>query len=90
MQFDALQDTLAAVELLGACVFKHTTPRPPDYPHPYPSFVHLIYRSEVSARNLAVRERRGYEVSSRFVSREELQSIALTDGERVFVDASTR
>lgn len=81
--------TLAAAEQLGACVYTHTTPRPVEYRYPYPTFVHLIYRGEARERNPAVRERHGYEVACRFMSREELESIALTDGERVFVDAST-
>ena len=41
------------------------------------------------SRNPTARERHGYEVSCRVVDREEPDSIALTNGERVFVDAST-
>ncbi|MDE0190744.1 MAG: NUDIX hydrolase [Gammaproteobacteria bacterium] len=79
--------TLAKVEQLGACVFTHTTPRPTDDCYPYPRFVHLIYRGEAGEHNPRAWKRHGHEVSSRFVKREELDSITLTDGERVFVDA---
>lgn len=80
--------TLASVEQLGACIFTHTTPRPAGYRFPYPTFVHRVYRGEADERNSTASERGEHIVACRFVSREELDTIPLTSGERALVAAS--
>lgn len=82
--------TLVAAELVGACVFTHTTPRPDDYRYPYPTFVHLIYCGNAGELDPVAMQHHDHEVSCRFVGKGELDSIALSDGERVLVDASLR
>ena len=80
--------TLATAELLGACVFTHTNPRPNAYAYPYPTFVHLIYRGDAGESDPTLMERGSFEVSSRFVTRSELAAISLTRGEHALVDAT--
>ncbi|MYJ74406.1 MAG: NUDIX hydrolase [Gammaproteobacteria bacterium] len=79
---------LAGAELLGACVFTHTTPRPDNYQYPYPTMIHLIYRAEAGEADPGGMDHQGFEVSCEFVSRDELERIVLTAGERALVEAS--
>ena len=43
--------TVTAPRLIGCLRLRHLTPRPVDYPYPYPEFHHLIYAAEAASHH---------------------------------------
>lgn len=81
---------IAEVSQLGFSHFRHLTPKPPDYPYPYPDFLQIVYLVE------AVEFVAGAKIPDEFVEESFFQPISqnrglgLAPGERLFLDAAIR
>lgn len=73
--------------LLGFIHHRHLTPRPENYPYPYPDFCHVVYAARVRDVRTAV-DPDGWEERVEFVSWEEAARRAFEPVYRVFVDAA--
>lgn len=81
--------TVASFQPLGFAVFRHLTPRPADYPYPYPHFVHLLFIAE-AAEQVAEAQLGEYEVSSVFYPVHEAFALPLTQEQATLLDAALR
>jgi len=77
--------TLTLVMLLGFKHFHHLSPKPADYPFPYPDFLQAIYAARPETYDPAARERNGYELEAQFRPIVEVQHMRLTQGEQVYL-----
>ncbi len=81
--------TWASFRPLGFAVFRHLTPRPDDYPYPYPDFVHLLFVAE-AAEHVAEAQVDEYEVSSAFYRVNEALSLPLAHEQAALLNAALR
>lgn len=79
--------TVASFQPLGFAVFRHLTPRPDDYPYPYPDFVHLLFVAE-AAEQVAEAQAGEYEVSSAFCPVDQAFALPLTHEQATLLDAA--
>jgi len=66
---EVLEETgwrIGALQRLGFIHYQHVTPRPPDYPYPYPDFVQVVYHAVAETFAPAAREVDGYEIGAAF------------------------
>lgn len=54
-------------EMLGVWHFHHLKPMPPDYPYPYPDFLHLIYQARAVKFVPEAKKTDDYELECRFM-----------------------
>lgn len=79
---------IADIQRLGFMLLRHNTPRPPDYPYPYPDFFWPVFtacylwdRPEGMVPN-------DYEFSAEFVPVASLAGLEITASQRAFLDAA--
>jgi 8-oxo-dGTP pyrophosphatase MutT (NUDIX family) len=73
---------------LGVLHFHHVTAKPPDYPYPYPDFVHVVFAVRGVPDDGFGGDLDGYETSLEFVSPPQLDRIALPQYQRHLVAAA--
>jgi 8-oxo-dGTP pyrophosphatase MutT (NUDIX family) len=71
--------------LLGVKHLHHLTPKPPNYLHPYPDFLHLIYTAEATTHHPAARHTTDYVLSAAFLPLADVQALALFPSEQVLL-----
>ena len=76
---------IGAPRLLGCKHFHHLTPRPANYPYPYPDFVNLVFVADALRFSATGREVGGYELGSAFMLLDEAQHLPLTAGEQALL-----
>ena len=80
--------TVSDIRPLGFMHLHHTTPRPPDYPHPHPDFFWLICTARAAAAHPAARNTGDYEREATFRPLHEVHNLNLTPSERAYLNAA--
>jgi 8-oxo-dGTP diphosphatase len=98
---ESLEDTLrrelleetgcavSSVQPLGLLHFQHLTPKPADYPYPYPEFAQPVFAVRAAPHG-ALGDPDGYETSIEFVPPSRLDTIALPTYQRLLVTSALR
>ena len=73
---------------LGLRHFRHLSPRPTDYPYPYPEFVQRVYAALAVEYFPQGRLEDGWEMESKFVEIPDVPGLALHAGELAFLAAA--
>ena len=81
---------IGQVSQLGFMHFHHLTLMPPDYAYPYPDFLWLVCVAEAATFEPSARLADDYEIEAGFRSIAEAQALALSPGERLFLDAAMK
>ena len=95
-QMDALRREIveeAGIEIgdirrIGFMRLRHKTPRPPDYPYPYPDFFWSIFSACYLQDSPDGASPDEYELSAEFVSVSRLSCLELSQSELAFLQAS--
>lgn len=90
---EVLEETgcrIAGVSQLGFAEFRHLTPKPPDYPYPYPDFLQIVCLAEAVDFIPEARIPDEYVEESFFQPLDQIDSLTLTPSERLFLDAAIR
>ena len=88
---ELLEEAGAEIEVrgqIGLVHLKHTTPRPADYPYPYPDFLWPVYAASFVAWKTDAKVEDDYEVWSRFLPLREVRTLPLFDYEKAFLAAA--
>jgi 8-oxo-dGTP pyrophosphatase MutT (NUDIX family) len=80
--------TVKNPELLGFIHYHHLAQKPPDYPYVYPDFVQVVYHATASGQQAAQRLADEYEIEARFVVADEVQQLALSARDRLYLQAA--
>ena len=78
------------IQSLGFMHLRHQTPKPPNYPYPYPDFFWPVFTTHFHSNSNAQRQPDDYEISAEFVPIARLSDLGLRLLERAFLDAATR
>ena len=78
------------IQGLGFIHLRHQTPKPPNYPYPYPDFFQPIFTSNFHSNSDAQRQPDDYEISAEFVPIARLSDMRIRSLELAFLDAATR
>jgi len=73
---------------IGLVHLKHATPRPTDYPYPYPDFLWPVYVASFVVWRTDAKVEDDYEVSSRFLPLREVCRPPMADGEKAYLEAA--
>ncbi len=73
--------------LLGFAHFHHLTPKPADYPYPYPDFLHVIYAARATPIAGWRRDPDGWELAVEFVPPAELREVGFPSNQRPYLEA---
>jgi ADP-ribose pyrophosphatase YjhB (NUDIX family) len=76
------------IHQLGFVHLQHQTPKPSDYPYPYPDFFWLIFQSHFHEKSALPQEPDDYELSAEFIPVALLGKVNLRPLEQVFLDAA--
>lgn len=90
---EVLEETgwrIAGVSQLGFADFRHLTPKPPDYPYPYPDFLQIVCLAEATEFVPEARIPDEYVEESFFHPPDQIDSLTLTPSEWLFLDAAIR
>ena len=79
---------ISDVQRLGFVHLRHQTPRPADYPYPYPDFFWLVYGSHFRGESAVPQEPDDFEISAEFIPLANLGSMKLRQLERTFLTAA--
>ena len=82
--------TLGEIALLGTRHLHHLAPKPPDYPYPYPDFLWIIYMADAVEFVPDCILANDYEQEAIFRPVKEVQSLGLTRGEQLYLDAALK
>ena len=80
--------TLAGVCQLGFRHFRHLGTKPPGYAYPFPDFVQVVYMADAAAYRPEAILPGDYELEAGFRPVGEVQSLALSPGERLYLEAA--
>ena len=80
--------SLRSAAVLGFLRYHHLDPRPPDYPYPYPEFLHIVSVGWASTYSPAARLDDGYEIDSTFLPVAAVLALGVSRRERVFLEAA--
>jgi 8-oxo-dGTP pyrophosphatase MutT (NUDIX family) len=75
---------------LGFIHFRHLTPKPPGYAHPYPDFVQLVYAAEAERSTPDAPIVDEWVVESSMVPVDEARRMGIGHGEIVFLEEALR
>ncbi len=81
---------ISGSERLGFVHLRHETPKPPQYPYPYPDFFWLVYSSRFYKESAEEREPDEFEISAEFVPLVNISSVQLRPCERAFLASALR
>jgi ADP-ribose pyrophosphatase YjhB (NUDIX family) len=82
--------TIAAPALIGLVHFCHLTPKPPDYPYPYPDFLQLVYAACALTRDQSAMARDEYVKDSFLVPVDELDQYDIIPHQRRFLEVALK
>jgi 8-oxo-dGTP pyrophosphatase MutT (NUDIX family) len=91
LQRELLEETgwqVANVKLLGFKHFHHLTPKPPDYPYPYPDFLQVVYVGTAVSYHPRAIDPNGHELGATFYPLAQIHNLPLTVGEMLFLEAA--
>jgi ADP-ribose pyrophosphatase YjhB (NUDIX family) len=74
------------LDYIGFNHYHHLTPRPADYPYPYPDFLQVIYHANATIYQPEARESNGYELESDFYPLAQRESLRLKPNEFAFLN----
>ena len=74
---------------MGIKHFHHLTPRPTDYPYPYPDFLQAIYVSRAGEFREEAKEIEGYELETSFQTLEQVQAL-IAPRERLYLESGLK
>lgn len=80
---------IAEIERIGFIHLRHRTPKPPDYPYPYPDFFWPIFIARYIRDTTAKYVPDEYELSSEFIPVKRLRCMELSPCELAFLQAIT-
>ncbi len=81
---------ITCIERLGFVHLRHETPRPPQYPYPYPDFFWPVFSSHYFEEIAKERAPDDYEISAEFVPLAKIGSVRLRPCERAFLASALR
>lgn len=81
--------TVASHHPLGFAHFRHLTPRPADYPYPYPDFLQLLFVAE-AGEQVAEAQQDEYELSAVFRPFNEALDLPLAREQAALLKAALR
>ena len=73
---------------IGVVHFRHTTPKPKDYPYPYPDFLWPVHVASFVDDRPDAKVQDDYEISSRFLPLGEVREMKLGEHERAFLEVA--
>ena len=73
---------------IGLVHLRHTTPRPENYPFPYPDFLWPVYVASVVGLRPDAKVDDDYEIGSQLLPLQEVRSLGLEDYEKAFLEAA--
>ena len=81
--------TVASHRPLGFIHFRHLTPRPDDYPYPYPDFVQILFVAE-AGEQVATAQPGEYEISAGFRPVDEALGLSLAREQAALLESALR
>ena len=78
------------IQSLGFMHLRHQTPKPPNYPYPYPDFFWPVFTTHYHSNSDAQRRPDDYEISAEFVPIARLSDMRIRSLELAFLDSATR
>lgn len=88
---ESLEETgwsLRSLRLLGFKHLHHLTPKPDNYPYPYPDFLQVVYTGTADTYYPDQRIMDDYELDARFLPLAEVLALPLSPIQRMFLDAA--
>ena len=82
--------TLGTIVLIGFLHLHHLSPRPPDFPYPYPDFVQTVFAGEAETFSEESREEDEYVIAVDLRPIEAVRAMDPTLGQMHFLDAAVR
>jgi 8-oxo-dGTP pyrophosphatase MutT (NUDIX family) len=82
--------TTADPTLLGFIYYQHLGEKPPNYVHPYPHFMQVVYTAKALTEYPERRIDDPFEQPARFISVEKARMLQLHAQDRVFLEAALR
>ncbi|MCA1724409.1 MAG: NUDIX domain-containing protein [Thermomicrobia bacterium] len=82
--------TIRDVTLLGFIHCHHETPKPMEYPYPYPDFIRVIYAAETEHFTPDTADPDEYEQESGFRPVDDVRAMVLRNGQHVYLAQALR
>jgi len=82
--------TIRDVTLLGFVHCHHETPKPMEYPYPYPDFIRVIYTAEADQFTAGTADPDEYEQDSGFRPVDDVRAMALRNGQHGYLEQALR
>lgn len=82
--------TIQNPTLLGFIHYHHLSPKPPDYPYPYPDFLQVVYCAAADEHQPSRKNADDYEIEAQWVSFEAAKQLALSKRDRLYLQAAIR
>jgi len=89
VQRECLEETGWVVrvgEQIAVTHCQHQTPKPLDYPYPYPDFMQVIYLAEAIKENPSARIHDDYEIASAFRTIDVVKQMPLTQNQHLMLE----
>ena len=80
--------SLDRLTVIGFLHYRHLNPRPPDYRYPYPDFCQTVYAAWATEHDESAVIADEYVLGSEFRPVAEVRELALTQRDRLFLDAA--
>jgi len=77
--------TVGELRPLGAIVFRHVLPRPPDYPFPYPVFAQIVFTADAVAHHAEAMQPDELDGEAIFVPVERANEMRISAWQRAFL-----
>ena len=76
------------MDQIGLVHLRHTTPKPENYPYPYPDFLWPVYVASFVRPRPDAKVDDGFEIASEFLPLQEVRGLGLDDFEKAFLAAA--
>ena len=80
--------TVSRAKLLGFTLSRHLQPKPEGYVYAYPHFLHALYAAVADSFRPEGKEVDGHELEAALRPQKDVEALALTQGERLFLRAA--